>query len=71
MCARGRVTELKLPNNELKGTIPDLSDLTSLITLDLHGNKISGSLPSLAFAANLSFVWLNKNFISGVRADGL
>ena len=42
----GRVTKLKLGNNQLEGTIPpDLGNLALLEELLLHNNKLTGTLP--------------------------
>ena len=42
----GRVTYVRLSNNDLKGTIPrELGRLTKISTLDLKGNHLEGILP--------------------------
>ena len=43
----GRVTELKLSNNNLSGNIPaELGNLACLYHLDLSGNNLSGNIPN-------------------------
>ena len=43
----GRVTELHLDINNLQGMIPvELSDLSSLVYLELGGNQLSGAIPA-------------------------
>ena len=42
----GRVTELDLSGNNLRGTLPaELATLTELASLDLGGNQLSGMIP--------------------------
>lgn len=55
-----------LENNDLNGSLPDLSDLTNLLTLDLQGNQLSGTIPnSLGLLPNLSSLDLTNNNITG------
>lgn len=50
---RGRVTELRLSGNNLKGTLPDsLNRLAKLEVLDLSENGITGPLPGLLGSLN-------------------
>lgn len=43
----GRVTELSLPNNNLRGNLaPELGQLERLQVLDLNGNRLTGSIPA-------------------------
>ena len=49
---------LDLNNNQLSGSIPDLSSLTNLQTLTLYSNQLSGSLPvSLENLTNLQYFY--------------
>ena len=59
----GRVTELRLPVNELSGPIPtDLGNLTNLTTLWLGGNELTGPVPpELGNLTNLTTLWLGNN----------
>ena len=60
----GRVTELNLTRNQLKGEIPpELADLTNLKVLALGGNELTGKIPAvLGSLANLEelYLWGNK-----------
>ena len=52
--SNGRVTQLRLHNNGLEGTIPALSALHNLTHLDLGSNNLSGSIPDLGALPNLT-----------------
>ncbi|MBL7861358.1 MAG: VCBS repeat-containing protein [Cyclobacteriaceae bacterium] len=41
----GRVTEIKLNNNQLTGTLPDLSALTALTNFSIANNQVAGGIP--------------------------
>ncbi|CAL4905013.1 unnamed protein product [Urochloa decumbens] len=64
----GRVTSLKLPASNLKGTISSfLANLTFLHILDLSLNSFSGNIPSeLGFLPRLSHLDLQNNSLQGV-----
>ena len=69
----GRVTQLILPNNGLRDSLPTkleyLSELTHLI---LNDNSLSGSLPqALGQLSNLEYLDLNNNFFVGEIPTGL
>ena len=49
----GRVVELRLPDNGLRGQVPDLSALNHLRELHLGLNQLSGSIPDLGDLTNL------------------
>ncbi|KAL2651406.1 hypothetical protein R1flu_019534 [Riccia fluitans] len=82
----GRMTglvDLWLDNNQLTGTIPDLSQLGKLQTLHLQNNHLSGDFPSsLANIKSLTEIFVENNDLSGsipasllqsgvlIRADG-
>ena len=61
----GNVTELLLPNNRLRGQIPDLSALTSLTTLSLGSNFLNGPVPDLSAITGLSVLDLSFNQLAG------
>ena len=69
-----RVTKLSLPRyfdygNQLTGTIPDLSDLSSLHWLILTGNQLSGSLTGTHFPTSLRRLSLGNNQLTGTIPD--
>ena len=63
----GRVTELNLTSNQLKGEIPpELANLTNLKVLALGGNELTGTIPSwLGSLANLRSLSLRDNQLTG------
>ena len=63
----GRVTELKLDNNQLTGAIPaELGDLANLQNLFLDNNQLTGAIPAeLGDLANLQNLYLNNNQLTG------
>ena len=63
----GRVIKLKLPNNNVGGTLPvELASLCALQTLDLSRNTITGILPTQMFLlTSLDTLRLNYNQLSG------
>ena len=61
----GHVTSLFLENNGLEGTLPDLSALASLVSLNLSINRLSGPAPELSHHPGLTTVSLRKNQLSG------
>ncbi|TGV01071.1 leucine-rich repeat domain-containing protein [Flavivirga rizhaonensis] len=63
----GKVTELKLQNNQLVGAINlELGNLSSLVTLYLHNNQLTGNLPTtLGDLINLNVLYLYKNELTG------
>ena len=65
--AQGRVTELRLGDNNLRGTIPpELGSLTNLTALSLWGNQLSGSIPpELGSLARLEDLNVGSNQLSG------
>ena len=62
---KGKVTELLLPNNKLRGQIPDLSALASLTTLSLGSNFLNGPVPDLSAITGLSVLDLSFNQLAG------
>ena len=65
--SEGRVTELNLTSNQLKGEIPpELASLTNLKVLALGGNELTGKIPAgLGSLANLEGVYLWGNELTG------
>ncbi len=65
--AGGRVTELSLRENNLRGSVPpSLRQLNNLRDLNLSWNELTGEIPSeLAQLANLSVLNLNVNQLTG------
>ena len=63
----GRVAELRLPTNNLKGTVPSqLGDLSNLTALSFATNQLSGQIPAeLGSLTNLKFLYLAYNQLSG------
>ena len=63
----GRVTELRLFRNNLRGEIPfEIGNLTRLRSLNLGGNELSGEIPSeLGNLTRLSFLALDYNQLTG------
>ncbi|MCZ6693294.1 MAG: hypothetical protein O6939_05250, partial [Bacteroidetes bacterium] len=61
-----RVTGLNLSNNQLNGTISDLSGLNKLASLDLSNNQLDGNLPTtLGSLPDLISLDLSNNQLSG------
>ncbi len=67
--ANGRVTELRLSSNGLRGAIPDLGALRYLEVLFLSSNQLSGPLPELSALAKLRSMDLNRNQLTGSIPD--
>ena len=65
----GRVTELVLEGNGLRGNLPDLSALKNLTVLDLSFNGIGGPIPDMSALANLTELILWGNALSGPVPD--
>ncbi|MDO5971993.1 immunoglobulin domain-containing protein [Flavivirga aquimarina] len=63
----GSVTQLRLPNNQLVGTIPtELGNLSDLEFLHLSTNQLTGSIPiSLGGLIKLKTLWCDENNLSG------
>jgi len=62
-----QVFSVSLPNNNLKGAVPDsISKIKSLKVLELNNNELTGPVPStLASLGFLRLVHLNNNKLSG------
>ncbi|XP_044489625.1 receptor protein kinase TMK1-like [Mangifera indica] len=69
-CSNGRVTRIQIGSLGLTGTLPsDLSNLKSLIILEVMNNQLSGSIPSLAGLSSLQRVLFNNNSFSYIPPD--
>lgn len=64
---RGRVAQLHLRNNRLRGSIPpEIGHLTDLESLALDPNNLSGPIPpEIGNLINLKYLALNRNNLSG------
>jgi uncharacterized delta-60 repeat protein len=63
-----RVTEIRMPKNNVSGSIPDfvMQNLRTLRVLDLNDNRIAGALPqTLSSATNLEILRLGGNRFMG------
>jgi len=68
-CSGGRVTEISRTDQNLLGTIPDLSALTGLQKLWLNKNQLSGSIPDLSALTGLLELSFTLNQLSGTVPD--
>jgi len=66
-CENGRVTDIFLSLNQLRGPLPDqLSTLKNLESLGLANNQISGTIPNFLFTlSKLERLILSDNLITG------
>ena len=63
------LTTLDLRDNQLSGTIPDLTALTQLQTLNLSANQLSGTIPDLTALTQLQTLNLRDNRLTGTIPD--
>jgi hypothetical protein len=70
-CVGNTVTNIVLDNNNLTGTLPDLSDLSGLQTLDLSENSLNGQLPDLGALTELTELNLGDNLLDGTVPAGV
>ena len=71
LLGNGRVVELSLPGNNVRGTLPaELGSLTSLNVLNLSDNRLSGTIPDWLGDLRLQNLYLNGNQLSGCVPDG-
>ncbi|MEP7351927.1 MAG: hypothetical protein ABI824_01715 [Acidobacteriota bacterium] len=68
-CSANHITGIVLFDWNLTGSIPSLTGLTGLQTVNLNLNKLNGPIPSLAGLANLSSLSLYDNQLSGPIPD--
>jgi Leucine-rich repeat (LRR) protein/sugar lactone lactonase YvrE len=64
-CSDGNITKISLEDNQLTGTIPELSNLTGLRDLRLFSNQLTGSIPELSALTQLQILFLNNNQLTG------
>ncbi|OQW90893.1 MAG: hypothetical protein BWK78_05975 [Thiotrichaceae bacterium IS1] len=67
-CANGHVTHLRLADNNLTGTMPDICPLAELKELDISNNRLTGNLPNLC-QSGLEVANLSNNQFSGTLPD--
>ncbi len=65
----GRVQELTLAANGLKGSLPDLSALSGLTVLALDFNQLTGPLPDLGALSKLEWLSVSSNQLTGSITD--
>ncbi|CAJ1373945.1 unnamed protein product [Effrenium voratum] len=64
--------QLQLEDNQLEGSLPDLSDVVNLRLLHLDHNRFSGQVPAtLCRQQHLHSLWLSRNRFSGRIPDCL
>ncbi|MCP4235524.1 MAG: hypothetical protein GY770_18390 [Aestuariibacter sp.] len=68
-CSGGRVQSLDLYTNQLSGTLPNLSALTSLRFLYMNGNQLTGSIPDLSTLSSLEQLHLQSNQLTDSIPD--
>ncbi|RKZ50522.1 MAG: hypothetical protein DRR00_15010 [Candidatus Parabeggiatoa sp. nov. 3] len=68
-CVNQQVTEIVRSNQNLKGSLPDLSALIGLQVLDLAGNNLNGEIPTLTTLKNLKELDLHSNQLTGAFPD--
>ena len=64
-----QLEKLYLYDNQLTGTIPDLSALINLEILSLYENELTGPIPDLSTLINLTQLYLYANQLTGPIPD--
>jgi Leucine-rich repeat (LRR) protein len=64
-CDGDHVFQISLDNNNLTGTLPDLSNLINLQFFNVSYNQLSGSIPSLGSLFNLAYFYAVGNQLTG------
>ncbi|MED6118308.1 hypothetical protein PIB30_001538 [Stylosanthes scabra] len=65
-CVTNSLQELVLSNNQITGSIPDLSMFPSLKTLSLFGNQLRGKLPdNIRLPSQLESLSFGSNYLEG------
>ncbi|QTE21635.1 leucine-rich repeat domain-containing protein [Polaribacter cellanae] len=59
------VTEIRLFDNNLTGSLTNVSSLTNLSKLELSNNNISGTIDVTFFPDNITYIGLRENSMSG------
>ncbi|KAK8547207.1 hypothetical protein V6N13_097925 [Hibiscus sabdariffa] len=72
-CIDNSVTELKLPNKSLNGTIPALiCELQNLASIDLNYNNIMSEFPKTLYnCSKLEYLDLSQNYFVGTIPDDI
>jgi Leucine-rich repeat (LRR) protein len=65
ICGSGMVTQIRLSDNQLIGSIPDFNALVNLLALSLVSNQLTGSLPNFNALTSLVWLFLSDNQLSG------
>jgi Leucine-rich repeat (LRR) protein/PKD repeat protein len=60
-CNQGSVTDMDLDNNNLTGSLPDLSALVNLQKIWVSYNNLNGSMPALSSLTQLEIAHFNHN----------
>ena len=69
-CVENSLEILKLDENQLHGSVPDITRFTSMTELDLSRNQRNGSLPKrFSQRSELVFLYLNDNQLTGSLTD--
>jgi acetyltransferase-like isoleucine patch superfamily enzyme len=69
VCLDGHVIAIDRQNNGLNGSIPDLTGLTHLETLNLSHNQLQGALLTTHLPNSLQTLSLDNNQLSGTTPD--
>ncbi|XP_025981908.1 LOW QUALITY PROTEIN: receptor-like protein EIX2 [Glycine max] len=65
-CVRHSLQDLDLSDNQITGSLPDLSVFSSLRSLVLDGNKLSGKIPEgICLPFHLEFLSIQSNTLEG------
>ncbi|KAG2384690.1 uncharacterized protein HKW66_Vig0117820 [Vigna angularis] len=65
-CVRYSLQDLSLRNNQIRGSVPDLSAFSNLNTLDLSGNQLSGKIPEdTRLPSHLEQLSVSSNSLEG------
>ncbi|MDM8564209.1 fibronectin type III domain-containing protein [Candidatus Halobeggiatoa sp. HSG11] len=70
-CEGGHVTVIERSNKNLTGSLPDLSALAELKTLNLSSNKLTGNISDLTNLDNLLNLHLENNQLNGSIPDSI
>ncbi|XP_068314673.1 receptor-like protein EIX1 [Pyrus communis] len=71
-CVQNSLESLYLYNNHLSGSIPDLTNFSSLKRLSLTRNQLSGTIPeSIGQLSNLHHMDLGMNALEGVVSESI
>ncbi|KAJ6868240.1 LRR receptor-like serine/threonine-protein kinase FLS2 isoform X2 [Populus alba x Populus x berolinensis] len=69
-CVESSLEILELQENQLQGSLPDITRFTSMRVLDLSQNQLNGSLPErFSQRSEIVFLYLNDNELTGSLTD--